>query len=57
MTGVFEPELPPPPKFSIHIKQQSALEYNGLDEEVESIMSSAKKLPTQSSIEKEDKPR
>ena len=49
ITGVFEQEdvkLPPPPKFSIHIKQQSALEYGGLDEEVESIMSSAKKLPT-----------
>ena len=52
ITGVFEHEdpshtkLPPPPKFSIHMKQQSALEYGGLDEEVESIMSSAKKLPT-----------
>jgi len=47
MTPYEENQQHPPPKFSIRIKEQSALEYgaSALDEEVESIMSSAKKLP------------
>ena len=43
LTGAFEDPspVPPPLQIQIQIKQQSALDY--LDDEVESIMSSAKK--------------
>lgn len=55
ITGTFEPAdgaseindskmQPLPKKFHIRMREQSALEY-GLDDEVESIMSSAKKNP------------